>query len=130
MMQKANLKLVISGSRKNSQLLSVKRLPRRRAMFLSRLSPDTSVNAVTDFLSPLKLSFLVCRKLKTKFQTYASFHVEVYETDFDLLMDAKIWPEGCLVSEFFGRLRDDQIAQDHTVHSEIDIVPSELNSDK
>ncbi|GBN74085.1 La-related protein 7 [Araneus ventricosus] len=47
-------------------------------------------------------------------KSYASFHVEVFESDFHLLSDASIWPEGCLVTEFFGRLKEDQIYPDNT----------------
>ncbi|GBO30899.1 hypothetical protein AVEN_141528-1 [Araneus ventricosus] len=111
---KSDSKLVINGASKISSLKSVGKLPKRKAIFLSRLSPDTTVYKVSQFLNPLKLNHLSCRRIRTKFQSYASFHVEVFESDFHLLSDASIWPEGCLVTEFFGRLKEDQICPDNT----------------
>ena len=110
-------KSVINGSKKDSDIKSVKRLPRRKAAFVSRLSPETSVKDISDFLGPLGFDFLSCHKLKTKFQSYSSFHIQVYESDFYRLMDESTWPEGCIVTEFFGKLRKDQIFEDNSMSS-------------
>ncbi|GBN60797.1 hypothetical protein AVEN_261326-1 [Araneus ventricosus] len=111
---KSDSKLVINGASKISSLKSVGKLPKRKAIFLSRLSPDATVYEVSQFLNPLKLNHLLCRRIRTKFQSYASFHVEVFESDFHFLSDASIWPEGCMVTEFFGRLKEDQVYPDNT----------------
>ncbi|GBM10009.1 hypothetical protein AVEN_185294-1 [Araneus ventricosus] len=88
-------------------------MPRRKAIFfLSRLGPDTTVNDITNFPAPLNLKFLQCHRLKTKYQSYASFHIDVYENDLKQLLDATVWPEGCLIAEFYGKLRNDQISQE------------------
>ncbi|GBM64816.1 hypothetical protein AVEN_178548-1 [Araneus ventricosus] len=63
-------------------------------------------------MAPLNLKFLQCHRLKTKFQSYASFHIEVYENDFQQLLDSMFWPEACLAAEFYGKLRNDQISQE------------------
>ncbi|GBM09765.1 hypothetical protein AVEN_101809-1 [Araneus ventricosus] len=110
---KSDSKLVINGASKVSSLKSVGKMPKRKAIFLTRLSLDTTVYEVSQFLNALKLNHLLCRRIRTKFQSYPSFHVEVSESDFHLLSDASIWPEGCLVTEFFGRLKD-QIYPDNT----------------
>ncbi|GBM02582.1 hypothetical protein AVEN_178510-1 [Araneus ventricosus] len=64
------------------------------------------------FLAPLNLKFLQCRSLKTENQSYASFHIEVYENDLQQLLDPTFWPEGCLIPEFYGKLKNDQISQE------------------
>lgn len=104
-----NNRLVINGSKKNSGIKTVGKLPRRRALFVSRLSPETSEAKINDSLNFLNLDYLKCRRIKSRFPSYASFHIETYENDFEKLLDEDLWPEGCIVSEFRGRLRDDQV---------------------
>ncbi|GBM99318.1 hypothetical protein AVEN_264623-1 [Araneus ventricosus] len=94
---KSDSKLVINGASKISSLKSVGKLPRGKAIFLSRLIPDTSVYEVSQFLNPLKLNNLLCRRTRAKFQSYASFHVEGFESDFYLLSDASMVAIGCHV---------------------------------
>ncbi|GBM35198.1 hypothetical protein AVEN_189948-1 [Araneus ventricosus] len=53
-----------------------------------------------------------CHRRKPKYQSYASFHIEVYENDLQQLLDSTFWPEGCLIAEFYGKLRNDQISQE------------------
>jgi hypothetical protein len=57
----------------------------------------------------LLLKSLVCTRLKTKFSTYASFHVSVTEEDFPLSNNVGVWPDGCLIAPFYGRLNPEQI---------------------
>ncbi|GBO17722.1 hypothetical protein AVEN_26899-1, partial [Araneus ventricosus] len=90
--KKTNSKVVLNGAGKNSNLEIVGKMPKRKAIFLSRLGPSTTVNDITNYLSSLKLQYLQCNRLKTKFQSYASFHIEVYECDLQLLLDASFWP--------------------------------------
>ncbi|GBN62594.1 hypothetical protein AVEN_33327-1 [Araneus ventricosus] len=102
-------------------------MSRRKADFSSRLSLETTVNDVNDFFSLLGLIPLYHR-LKTKFQTYASFHTRVFEDDLQKLLDASVWPEGCLISEFFfGKFRNDQIYQEVIPESDINHLP-DINS--
>ncbi|GBN91987.1 hypothetical protein AVEN_149133-1 [Araneus ventricosus] len=64
---KSDSKLVINGARKISSLQSVDKLPKRKAIFLSRLSPDTTVYELSKFLNPLKLNHLLFRRIRTEF---------------------------------------------------------------
>ena len=102
-------KIVVNGTLKNTNLKIVEKLPKRKAVFLSRLDPTISAKDITDFLSPINLDFLICNKLVTKYNTYSSFHIEVYENDLEKLLCSSVWPEGCLVSQFYGRLKSTQI---------------------
>ncbi|GBN51577.1 hypothetical protein AVEN_88741-1 [Araneus ventricosus] len=98
-------------------------MPNRNAIFLSRLGPSTTGNDITNYLSSQKLQYLQRNRLKTKFQSYASFHIEVYECDLPLILDASFWPEGCLITEVYGKLRKDQISQAVTSESVINNLP-------
>ncbi|GBM57525.1 hypothetical protein AVEN_97641-1 [Araneus ventricosus] len=122
--KKSNSKVVLNDAGKNSNLEIVGKMPKRKAIFLSRLGPSTTVNDITNYLSSLKLQYLQCNRLKTKFQSYASFHIEVYECDLQLLLDASFWPEGCLITEFYGKLRKDQISQAFTSESPANLPES------
>jgi hypothetical protein len=52
---------------------------------------------------------VVCTNLKTRYNSYASFHVSVTEDDFPLIHNTGVWPDGCLIAPFYGRLNPDQI---------------------
>lgn len=105
----------IIGRRKDSALKSVgtQVRPKRKAMFLSRLCPEVGVKDITDLLdNDLALTSVRCTKMKTKYGNYSSFHVEVDESDFDQILSADLWPEGCLIVPFKGSLRRDLVMPD------------------
>jgi hypothetical protein len=52
---------------------------------------------------------LVCTRLKTKFNSYSSFHISVNEEDFPVINNTGVWPRGCLIASFYGKLITDQI---------------------
>jgi hypothetical protein len=52
---------------------------------------------------------LVCSKLKTEFNSYSSFHISVTEDELSLINDTAVWPSGCLIAPYFGKLMPDQI---------------------
>jgi hypothetical protein len=52
---------------------------------------------------------LVCTRLKTKFDIYASFHISVKEEDFPPIINTGVWPDGCLIAPFYGKLTTDQV---------------------
>ncbi|GBN62678.1 hypothetical protein AVEN_90603-1 [Araneus ventricosus] len=91
--KKSNSKVVLNGAGKNSNLEIVGKMPKRKAIFLSRLGPSTTVNDITNYLSSLKLQYLQCNRLKTKFQSYASFHIEVSvaSDDQDVILITETW---------------------------------------
>ncbi|GBM84550.1 hypothetical protein AVEN_125666-1 [Araneus ventricosus] len=126
--EKQNSKVVLNGAGKNSNLEIVGKMPKSKAIFLSRLGSSTTVNDITNYLSSLKLQYLQCNRLKTKFQTYAYFHIEVYESDLQQILDASFCPEGCLITEFYGKLRKDQISEAVTSESDINNLPEPNSS--
>jgi hypothetical protein len=105
------------GVRSSSSLSVVQKRVRMKSLFVSRFSPDvTSSDVEISLKDQLQLASLACTRLKTKYNSYASFHVSVAEDDFHLINNTGVWPNGCLIAPFYGRLSPDQI---YTVESEI-----------
>lgn len=102
-------KEIISGKNTNTRLKSAVRYPRKAAIFVSRLNRSTQVNDVIDFLGPLNLKHQQCTQMKTRYDSYASFHIETLDSEQHLLLKDSLWPEGCIVTKFLGRLKQDQI---------------------
>jgi hypothetical protein len=81
-----------------------------KALFVSRFCPEIPVDNVEKSLKEqLSLKKLACTRLKTKFNTYSSFHVSVLEDEFPLINNTGVWPTGCLIAPFYGRLTPDQV---------------------
>jgi hypothetical protein len=98
------------GVRNCVSLPVISKKERSRALFVSRFSPEvTTVEIEESLKEQLSLKRLVCTRLKTKFDTYASFHVLVNEDDFPLVNNIGVWPNGCLIAPFFARLTPEQI---------------------
>ena len=101
------------GSLSSSNLTVVKPRPRTRALFVSRFGASVSTTDVENVIrQQLQLDLLKCSRLKTKFPNYASFHVLVQESDFDLINNSDIWPSGCLFAPFYGKLQPEQLYSD------------------
>jgi hypothetical protein len=52
----------------------------------------------------LSLKKLVCTRLKIKFNTYALFHVLAIGGEFPLINNTGVWPVGCLIAPFHGKV--------------------------
>jgi hypothetical protein len=101
---------LLIGNKNGSSLPTVPKRVRTKALFVSRFSPEVSSADVEQSLKDqLELASLKCTKLKTKYDSYSSFHISVSEDDFHLINNADVWPAGCLVAPYFGRLNPDQI---------------------
>lgn len=102
---------VLIGKRTDSSVIKCAQprpITKKRAVFLSRLCPEVTVKNIEQFVKEeIDPQNLRCTQIKTKFEGYASFHVEVGEEDFEKVMSADMWPEGCLIAPFKGLLRKD-----------------------
>ncbi|KAG0434473.1 hypothetical protein HPB47_019085 [Ixodes persulcatus] len=97
-----------AGSAKESMLHVVAKPPRKKALFVSRLHPETTCEEVSEIVgSVLDSQGFECTKLASRYDTYSSFHVSVNDEDFEKLVCPDLWPEGCLFRPFLGRLRLD-----------------------
>jgi hypothetical protein len=98
------------GMTNSGSLPIITKTERCKALFVSRFSPEATGDDVEKFLKEqLRLKKLVCTRLKTKFNTYASFHVEVTDDEFSLINSTDVWPIGCLIAPFYGKLTTDQV---------------------
>jgi hypothetical protein len=96
--------------RNSATLPIVSKKERSKALFVSRFCPEVSADDVEKSLKEqLNLKKLTCTKLKTKYNTYSSFRVSVLEDEFMLINNTGVWPTGCLISPFYGRLTPDQV---------------------
>jgi hypothetical protein len=74
----------------------------------------------------LSLKRLVCTRLKTKFNAYASFHISVIEEDFPLINNTGVWPSGCIIAHFYGKLTSDQVYSSSAPPTSVPaVVPSD-----
>lgn len=86
---------------------------RTSSLFITRFSPVVTAEDIKGLLTSLSLSHLVVSKLKTRYQeSYSSFHVEVLESDFVKIDDENVWPDGCLIKRYQGRLKPDVVVTD------------------
>lgn len=91
-----------SGSCESSKLSSAPRAPRLKALFVSRLNPDTTCSDVGEVLTAvLEGTSFTCTKLKTRHESYSSFRIAVNEDDFERVNNADVWPMGSLFRPFF-----------------------------
>jgi hypothetical protein len=84
-------------------------------LFVTRVCPDAVESDVIDIVkmaldtSPdvIDMDCVKCEKLRTKFDSYASFHITicvdtiVLKNVVQLLMSGEIWPDGVLIRRFF-----------------------------
>jgi hypothetical protein len=83
---------------------------RSKALFVSRFSPEVTADDVHKSLKEqLSLKMLVCTKLRTKFNSYSSFHISVTEDEFALINNIGVWPSGCLIAPYYRKVTPAQI---------------------
>ena len=88
---------------------AIKRI-RRKTIFVTRVAPGTTTDVIDNHIkSNIDISTALCTKLKTKYETYSSFHISFDEHHLKEITNPDNWPEGILISTFMGKLKDDQI---------------------
>jgi hypothetical protein len=71
------------------------------SLFVSRLEPDVEQETVKKYVDDkFKVDF-VCEKMKTRYDSYASFKIEGYCKDPDVFFEENNWPEDILVRRFY-----------------------------
>ncbi|KDR12811.1 hypothetical protein L798_13273 [Zootermopsis nevadensis] len=115
------------GVRNSASLPIDSKMVRSKALFVSRFSPEATAADVDKSLKEqLSLKRLVCTRLKTKFNFYTSFHILVNEEDFPLVNNTGVWPNGCLIAPFYGKLTPDQV---YSPDAPLTSVPTTADSD-
>nr|CAD7201566.1 unnamed protein product [Timema douglasi] len=108
--QRSRARKLLTGNKTATDLQTVNRVFKKKSLFVTRFSPEISSLAIQSYLTKeLNLDYLVCSKLKTKFNSYSSFHISVKEDDFPMINNGDIWPSGCLIAPFYGKLLPEQI---------------------
>lgn len=102
------------GSSDSTGLVVVNPPKRPKLVFVSKLSPSTTAEQLQAHLSSVNVAPLFCHRLKTKYETYASFCVGVDDMYFQRLCDPCTWPSDCLFKPFRGRLHSDMILSPNT----------------
>ncbi|CAN7993196.1 unnamed protein product, partial [Ixodes hexagonus] len=95
------------GASSSSQLSVVVAASRPRAIFVTKLAPSTTSSDMFQHLASVDAAPIRCRRLKTRYDSYASFHVAVDDATYEKLRDPSLWPKSCLYKPFRGSLRND-----------------------
>jgi hypothetical protein len=115
------------GVRNSVSLPIVSKRERSKALVVSKFSPEvTAADVEKSLKEQLSLKRLVCTRLKTKFNAYASFHISVIEEDFPLINNTGVRPSGCLIAPFYGKLTTDQV---YSSSAPLTSVPAVVPSD-
>ncbi|KAH9367240.1 hypothetical protein HPB48_013484 [Haemaphysalis longicornis] len=101
-----------SGTLKLSMVKAVPRKPISKTLFVARLDPRTSIEDVKDLLKPVLGDKTVqCVKLRTKYDSYASFHLSGDDEAFAALNSPDVWPEGSIFHQFFVKLDESRVVE-------------------
>ena len=95
------------GASSSSRLSVVSAASRPRAMFVTKLAPTTTSSDMVEHQASVGAAPLICRKLKTRYDSYSSFYVAVDDATYETLRDPSFWPKSCLFKPFRGGLRDE-----------------------
>jgi hypothetical protein len=79
------------------------RFTRVKRIFVSRLETTTTENFLQELIKSEMQLDVNCIRLKTKYDTYASFCIETSEENYEALMAPEAWDEGVLLFPFYGR---------------------------
>ena len=71
------------------------------SLFISRLDPDCDHLELEQYIKSKFDIELVCTRLETKYDTYASFKAEGYCKNPTMFYNPDMWPESILVRRYF-----------------------------
>ena len=72
------------------------------SVFVSRLDPSTTLQALTQYINSVYSVNSKCIQLKAKFNSYSSFKVDFTCDNVHGLYESDKWPAGVYVSKFFS----------------------------
>ncbi|KAL1453549.1 hypothetical protein WDU94_009881 [Cyamophila willieti] len=103
------------GTKQSSvSIVKPKTYARTTALFVTRFAPEVTTKDIEHIIQcSVSLSFLKVSKIQTRRQDlYSSFHVQVSESEYGKVDDVNIWPSGCMIKPYRGRLLPDIVVQD------------------
>lgn len=102
------------GASDGTGCVAIDRPQPTRAIFVTKLLPSTTSELVATHLSSVGAVPTLCKNLKTKYDSYASFYVAVDNACFERLRDPALWPRHYLFKPFRGELCEQMIhAEEH-----------------
>ena len=96
-----NTKRPVIGTRLHGNTLKVSS-GRFISIFVSRLDPSVSCDALSAYIHDVHSIDANCEKFITKYNTYASFKVNVTCNDMSTFLDPDKWPQGVYLRKFFN----------------------------
>ena len=86
---------------------------RRVSLFVSRLPPDTDAQTIQEYVKEqVGATEVVATRLKSRFDSYASYRLDLSDPSVSDVLDPEIWAQGLLVRRFFTR-RSDPVSREH-----------------
>jgi hypothetical protein len=70
-------------------------------VFVTRLNPRTTTRQLEAHVQKSTGQTVTAEKLLTRYETYSSFYIRADRRMRDTLLDASVWPKGCLIKQFF-----------------------------
>ena len=94
----------VDGSVKNTGLVTVKKVEKKKyaSIFASRFSPDVTSGDLQDYLEGKTGLKILVRNVKSRYDTYTSFHVLCECDRPGTLLRDELWPEGAYVRWWRG----------------------------
>ena len=99
------MKRPVIGTRSHGNTLKVS-CGRFVSVFVSRLDPSVSCDTLSDYIYDVHSINAKCEQLVTKYNTYASFKVDVTCNDISTFLDADKWPQGVYLRKLFNKKSD------------------------
>ncbi len=78
---------------------------------MSRLHPDTTADEIADVIRAEDVTDCIVQKIKTKYESYSSFHLRVDEKVISKLLSSECWHDGVTFKMFFGNLFPERIIE-------------------
>ena len=95
------MKKPVIGTRSHGNTLKVSS-GRFISIFVSRLDPSVSCDALSAYINDVHSINANCEQLITKYNTYASFKVDVTFNDMSTFLHPDKWPQGVYLRKFFN----------------------------
>ena len=96
----------VIGLQKTDAIRAVK-ATKRMSIFVSRLPPGTGTEAIKSYaMEQVKASSVEVTQLKTKFDTYESYRLDIVDPGVDDVLDPQLWAQGLIIRRFFDKKSD------------------------
>ena len=80
---------------------TIKMAQRKSSLFVSRFAPDISEETILNIVKEVAPE-AVCEKQISKFPgSYSSFRIDVNQSNYVVVSNPELWPEGTFISRFF-----------------------------